>query len=131
MRAWYYLNPYFPGFIFLIARLKERYRPSTKLSQSLFSWIHLSYRPKKQSSNFLPYLVYYISPYTNSSISLSLHLPPLYFFNIHLSQLNPHWNRNRLCISYNIIHRRNFADAPSIVHLHFLILKDRPSLYKN
>ena len=43
MRAWYYLNPYFPGFIFLIARLKERYRPSTKLSQSLFSWIHLSY----------------------------------------------------------------------------------------
>ena len=39
----FYLNPYFPGFIFLIARLKERYRPSTKLSQSLFSWIHLSY----------------------------------------------------------------------------------------
>ncbi len=41
----FYLNPYFPGFIFLIARLKERYRPSTKLSQSLFSWIHLSYMP--------------------------------------------------------------------------------------
>ena len=37
------LNPYFPGFIFLIWWRSWTISKFTMLSQSLFSWIHLSY----------------------------------------------------------------------------------------
>ena len=37
------LNPYFPGFIFLIGERRSYYDQCNKRSQSLFSWIHLSY----------------------------------------------------------------------------------------
>ena len=38
------LNPYFPGFIFLINCLCLIWTVILRTSQSLFSWIHLSYR---------------------------------------------------------------------------------------
>ena len=41
------LNPYFPGFIFLITRWGYFGARHRLWSQSLFSWIHLSYNIKK------------------------------------------------------------------------------------
>ena len=38
------LNPYFPGFIFLIASSGLTSEMYCTVSQSLFSWIHLSYK---------------------------------------------------------------------------------------
>ena len=47
LEGWAYynvcLNPYFPGFIFLIWWRSWTISKFTMLSQSLFSWIHLSY----------------------------------------------------------------------------------------
>ena len=43
----YGLNPYFPGFIFLIRIILYPDNSSDSMSQSLFSWIHLSYNKKE------------------------------------------------------------------------------------
>ena len=41
------LNPYFPGFIFLIKKREVEKMGEYVKSQSLFSWIHLSYGRRK------------------------------------------------------------------------------------
>ena len=43
------LNPYFPGFIFLILYIDPRLDAVSMESQSLFSWIHLSYTMRMAS----------------------------------------------------------------------------------
>ena len=45
-RIYVCLNPYFPGFIFLMEEGMKLLDVLEKWSQSLFSWIHLSYKCK-------------------------------------------------------------------------------------